>query len=230
MRVDAVSENAMLLEFGDVISEALVPVIMAVQRRIEAELSDVVIDLIPSYTTMLCVYDYNKVDTQWMADALQKLTRQVNVETERRLSGSRVDIPVWYDPEVGYDLETLADAKGLSVQAIADIHCAKEYLVFTIGFNPGFAFLGKVDDAIAMPRLSSPRAAVARGSVGIADTQTAVYPMQSPGGWNIIGRSPQRMFDRSRGDRCASLLRVGDRVRFRAIDRQEFDRLGGSHE
>ncbi|MEX1056618.1 MAG: carboxyltransferase domain-containing protein, partial [Natronospirillum sp.] len=95
------------------------------------------------------------------------------------------------------------------------------------GFNPGFAFMGKVDEAIASPRHRTPRAAVAPGSVGIADEQTAIYPLKSPGGWQIIGRSPARMFDPSGNLQHASLLQVGDQVRFQPIDRATFVNMGG---
>lgn len=227
MKLDVVSENAILIELGDSICESLIPKIVAVERAIEHALGDVLVDLIPSYTTLLCVYDPNKVNYQWMLRSLRQVVEQVESHPEASQQGNLVEIPVWYDPEVGYDLERIATLKEISVDALIDKHCSKEYQVFAIGFNPGFAFLGRVEECIATPRHTTPRAAVAPGSVGIADFQTAVYPIQSPGGWNIIGRSPQRMFDADRGDHEATLLQVGDRVRFAPIDRTTFIELGG---
>lgn len=227
MKLDVVSENAILVELGDSICESLIPRIVAVEHAIEQALGEVLVDLIPSYTTLLCVYDPNRVNYQWMLKTLSEVIDQVESHPEALSQGQLVEIPVWYDPEVGYDLERLADEKALSVEDLISKHSNKEYQVFAIGFNPGFAFLGRVDERIAAPRHTTPRSAVAPGSVGIADFQTAIYPIQSPGGWNIVGRSPQCMFDPDRSDHKATLLQVGDRVRFKSIDRSDFIELGG---
>lgn len=230
MKLEVVSENAILVKLGDSICETLIPRIVAVERAIEQALGDVLVDMIPSYTTLLCIYDLNKVDYLWMVSMLTRTINQLESHSEVATQGKRVDIPVWYDPQVGYDLERLAKRKGLSVEAVIATHSSKEYQVFAIGFNPGFAFLGRVDQSIATPRHTTPRSAVAPGSVGIADFQTAIYPIRSPGGWNILGRSPQRMFDPDRGDHQAALLQVGDRVSFRPINRSTFIELGGQLE
>jgi KipI family sensor histidine kinase inhibitor len=227
MQVRAVSESAVLVEFGREIDEALIPVIVAATDAIRKNLSSVLVDLIPSYTTLLCIYDCNQVDSQWMVHAVSRLVETSGVETGGDVRGRLVEIPVWYDPSVGYDLESLAKRSSLTVNEIIELHTGRDYQVFAIGFNPGFAFLGRLDERIVTPRHSSPRRSVAKGSVGIADAQTAVYPMQSPGGWNIVGRTPTPMFDTALSDSEASLLTVGDRVRFVAIDRPEFLDLGG---
>ncbi|MEX0623768.1 MAG: 5-oxoprolinase subunit PxpB [Saccharospirillum sp.] len=227
MQVRAVSENAVLIEFGQQIDEALIPVIAAATNTLTEQLSSVLIDLIPSYTTLLCIYDYNQVDSHWMIRTVQRLVDASVASAVLAESGRLVEIPVWYDPSVGYDLEALADSKAMSVIDLIELHTGRDYQVFAIGFNPGFAFLGRLDERIATPRHESPRKSVARGSVGIADAQTAVYPLPSPGGWNIVGRTPQPMFDASNRDGHASLLHVGDRVRFVPIDRSEFLTRGG---
>lgn len=227
MQVSVVSENAVQVEFGQDIDEALIPVIARAVELIRADLGPVLIDLIPSYTTLLCLYDYNRVDSQWMVRAVTRLLSAAETEQSQSVIGRLVEIPVWYDPGVGYDLETLAREKSMSVDDVIDMHTGREYQVFAIGFNPGFAFLGRLDERIAAPRRTTPRKKVMRGSVGIADAQTAVYPLSSPGGWNIVGRSPQRMFDASVSTGQASLLSVGDRVRFVPISRSEFITRGG---
>ncbi|HET8903688.1 MAG TPA: 5-oxoprolinase subunit PxpB [Saccharospirillum sp.] len=227
MQVSVVSENAVQVEFGRDIDEALIPVIARAVELIRADLGPVLIDLIPSYTTLLCLYDYNRVDSQWMVNAVTRLLSVAEAEQSRGVSGRLVDIPVWYDPSVGYDLEALAREKSMSVDDVIEVHTGREYQVFAIGFNPGFAFLGRLDERIATPRRNTPRKKVMRGSVGIADAQTAVYPLSSPGGWNIVGRSPQPMFDASCSTGQASLLSVGDRVRFVPISRSEFITRGG---
>lgn len=227
MQVSVVSENAVQVEFGVDIDEALIPVIARAVELIRAELGPVLIDLIPSYTTLLCLYDYNRVDSQWMVRAVTRLLSVAETEHSRGVKGRLVDIPVWYDPSVGYDLEVLARDKSMSIDDVIEVHTGREYQVFAIGFNPGFAFLGRLDERIATPRRTTPRKKVMRGSVGIADAQTAVYPLSSPGGWNIVGRSPQPMFDASGRTGQASLLSVGDRVRFVPISRSEFISRGG---
>jgi KipI family sensor histidine kinase inhibitor len=132
---------------------------------------------------------------------------------------------VYYHPESGADLEQLGAERGLSWQEVVDIHCGREYRVYAIGFAPGFAYLGDVDERIAAPRLSTPRQKVPRGAVAIADRQTAIYPAESPGGWNLIGRSPLRMFDPLTAPPMP--VAVGDRVRFSPIDRAAFLAAGG---
>lgn len=227
MRVHAVSEQAVQVEFGREIDEALIPVIARAVEAIRSELGPVIIDLIPSYTTLLCFYDYNQVDSRWMVREITRLLKGFDTDGPDSTRGRRIDIPVWYDPSVGYDLEALAQQKSMSITELIELHSGRDYQVFAIGFNPGFAFLGKLDERIATPRHSTPRRRVPAGSVGIADAQTAVYPLPSPGGWNIIGRTPQLMFDSSGSDGQASLLAVGDRVRFVPISQSEFHARGG---
>lgn len=134
-------------------------------------------------------------------------------------------LPVYYDESVGLDLADMAKDKRMSTQDIIDIHSQQEYFVYAIGFAPGFPYMGEVDESIATPRLANPRAKVPKGSVGIADRQTAVYPRQSPGGWNIIGRTPIEMFDTSYEG--FSYFRVGDKVKFMPISQDEFIKQGG---
>lgn len=227
MQVRAVSENAVLVEFGQQIDEALIPVIAAATDALWKQLASVLIDLVPSYTTLLCIYDHNQVDSGWMVRSVQRCVDASVPDNGIVTSGKLVEIPVWYDPRVGYDLEALAGSKALGINDLIELHTGRDYQVFAIGFNPGFAFLGRLDERIATPRRSTPRKSVARGSVGIADAQTAVYPLASPGGWNIIGRTPHAMFDASVTHGDASFLSVGDRVRFVPIDQEEFRALGG---
>ena len=134
-------------------------------------------------------------------------------------------LPVWYDLSVGPELTLLSQRSGLSVHDVIRRHSAHEYQVFALGFAPGFAFMGLVDEILATPRLSTPRKRVAAGSVGIAERQTAAYPVVSPGGWNLIGRTPAKLFDRERDG--YSLMQPGDTVRFEPVDHAEFISLGG---
>ena len=148
-----------------------------------------------------------------------------NVSTPATVERRTVVLPVYYAPEAGIDLESLAERAGLPISKVIDLHAGAEYRVYAIGFAPGFAYLGEVDERIAAPRLATPRASVPRGSVAIADRQTAVYPSVSPGGWNLIGRCPVPMFDPS-AQPCMPVA-VGDTVRFEPISREHFLTLGG---
>ena len=135
-------------------------------------------------------------------------------------------MPVYYGPEVGLDLDEVCDYSGLSRDEVVRIHSEQTYRVYAIGFSPGFAYLGITDQRIALPRKATPRQKVPTGSVGIAGSQTAIYPSATPGGWQIVGRTPQKMIDWD-SDSLA-LVAVGDKVRFRSIDRQQYLELGGS--
>lgn len=227
MKLSPVSENAVLITLGDEISEALTPRILTLKSLVEDHLGSALLDIIPSYTTLLVVYDLNRLTLEGVRTRLRHCLAELNDAPALAADGRHVDIPVWYDPAVGYDLETLARDRNLSVDEVIRLHTGKTYQVFALGFNPGFGFLGKVDNRLVSPRHATPRDQVAAGSVGIADAQTAVYPKASPGGWQIIGRSPARLFDPDKPLDEAALFRVGDRVRFRAISRDEFVALGG---
>jgi len=204
------------------------PATMALLRNACASLrnalADAIIDLVPSYASLLVLYDPLKTD----AFAVQRALRAAFSASATPAADStarRVELPVYYSPEAGPDLEALAQRAGLSTEQVIALHSACDYRVYAIGFAPGFAYLGEVDARIAAPRLATPRLRVPRGAVAIADRQTAVYPAVSPGGWNLIGLSPTRMFDPSR--QPAMPIAVGDTVHFRPIDKSEFLALGG---
>lgn len=225
MKVTAVSENAILVSLADEISESTLPRLKRLENQIEQDLGDALLDLVPSYTTLLCIYDVNQLDYLAAIARIERVARTLSDTATTSLTGREIEIPVFYDPSVGYDLERMSKEKQLDIDELIDLHCTRIYRVFAIGFLPGFGFMGSVDARLATPRQSTPRSAVAAGSVGIADIQTAVYPQQSPGGWNIIGRSPTKLFDTS--NEHPALLQVGDQVRFTPINRNIFLKMGG---
>ncbi len=172
---------------------------------------------------LLLQYDLLQLDP---GEARARIAAALSDLRPKRQDGGRLHIlPTWYDPRVGPDLEPLARRKQLGVAELIRRHSQREYRVFALGFSPGFAFMGLVEEALAAPRLATPRQRIAAGSVGIAERQTAVYPQASPGGWNLLGRCPVRLFDLTLDG--YSLLRAGDRVRFEPIGHAEFVRLGG---
>lgn len=226
--ISCVSDDSLLITLGNEIDPNLTPHIAALCTLIEECREGWLVDLVPSYTTLLVVYDPLRIDFRGarsrLSSLVEKLERQWQQRASVNRSGTLHRIPVYYSAESGPDLEALASTKGLSVAEVIRRHTATEYQVYAVGFLPGFGFLGSVDETIAAPRLDTPRGQVPAGSVGIANRQTAIYPKASPGGWRLIGRSPTRMFDPGQ----LSLLKVGDRVQFHAISRSEFLDLGGS--
>ena len=224
--ISIAGENALIVYFGDAPSDSIALQVTTTATQLRSDLGELLIDLVPSYASLLVIYDAFKTDHHAVRNAIRQALRQHPTAAVAAQPGSMVTLPVYYSRESGPDLQQLADNAGLSVDEVIAIHQQSDYRVYAIGFAPGFAYLGEVDPRIAAPRLATPRQKVPRGAVAIADRQTAVYPAQSPGGWNLIGLCPQRMFD---PDAEPSMpVQVGDTVRFKAIDKQTFLAMGGS--
>ncbi len=222
-RVEVAGENALIVYFGEVASPGVSAQVQVAAERLRAALGERLIDLVPSYASLLVIYDLWRCDHFDVRRCLNEVLAAL--EAGQAQEGRLVTLPVYYGTDAGPDLDALARRAELSTEEVIRIHQAQEYRVYAIGFAPGFAYLGEVDPRIAAPRLATPRQRVPRGAVAIADQQTAVYPAVSPGGWNLIGLCPQRMFDPD-ADPCMP-VQVGDRVRFEAISRSEFEALGG---
>ena len=223
MELHSAGENALILYLGDETSPAVSARVQAAAVAIEHALGDDLIDLVPSYASLLIIYNAFTTDHLAVAHTVRDCVSRLSAATTEE--GKLVVLPVYYHPEAGEDLEALAARTDLSVAEVIALHSENEYRVYAIGFAPGFAYLGEVDARIAAPRLATPRQKVPRGAVAIADRQTAVYPAVSPGGWNLIGRCPVRMFDPEAEPTMP--VCVGDRVLFEPIDRERFLALGG---
>lgn len=220
--IQPISEDAVLLSFGTSIDPDLTPVITAWCHAIRDRLGDVLTDLVPSYASIIVYYEPSLTDFRDFIGSLRSIAGNLP-ESCSTSGGQQIELPVWYHPSVGPDLEALASACKMSVDAVIHKHTATVYQVYALGFSPGFGFMGQVHPAIARARLERPRVRVPGGSVGIANRQTAVYPSPSPGGWQLIGRCPTRLFS----EKDLALLSVGDTVRFRAVDHHTFLSLGG---
>jgi len=223
-RLQVAGEAAVIVYVAAAPSPAVSVRIQRLEARLRELLGNQIEDLIPSYASLLILFDAHRTDHYHVATCVREALREPE-EDGGEIQGRVVEIPVYYAPESGADIEALGERSGLGWEGVAKVHAELEYRVYAIGFAPGFAYLGEVDERIAAPRLATPRTDVPRGAVAIADRQTAVYPAPSPGGWNLIGRSPLRMFDPAAEDPMP--VRVGDRVRFTPINRADFDRLGG---
>jgi KipI family sensor histidine kinase inhibitor len=223
LELHAAGESALMLYLGETTSPTVSARVQAAAAAIEANLGDDLVDLVPSYASLLIIYDALRTDHLSVAHRVRSVVAELT--DSAGAEGRRVTLPVYYAPESGADLAALAERARLSIEEVITLHTAVEYRVYAIGFAPGFAYLGQVDERIAAPRLATPRLQVPRGAVAIADRQTAVYPAVSPGGWNLIGRCPVRMFDPATTPTMP--VAVGDRVRFEPIGRDRFLTLGG---
>lgn len=223
-RIEVAGENAFIVYFGEQMSGVVADRVQLAVRQVRHQLAGPLIDLIPSYASLLVIYDTLQIGPGKFRAQLEACLAKSPLGEEAS-KGRAVMLPVYYAPEAGPDLAAMAVAKGLSVAEVIRLHHAPEYRVYAIGFAPGFAFLGEVDERLATPRLTTPRARVPRGAVGIADRQTAVYPSETPGGWNLIGRCPVRMFDPA--EFPSMPVAVGDRVRFEPINHARYLELGG---
>ncbi|WP_341708019.1 5-oxoprolinase subunit PxpB [Halopseudomonas sp.] len=221
LRIESAAIDSLMVRLFDQIDEANMPWLMAAAEELRTAFGAQLIDLVPSYTTLLLHYDLHALSE---ADAIALIRSSLhNLQPLTNETGTLHAIPVWYHQSVGPELPAIAQRAGLSPEQVIAQHCSRDYPVFTLGFAPGFAYMGLVDEALASARLATPRQRVPKGSVGIAERQTAIYPLTSPGGWNLIGRCPLTLFSAEHG----SLLQPGDRVRFVSIDHAEFIRLGG---
>jgi inhibitor of KinA len=203
-------DSAILVEYGREIDPEVNRRVQALARLLEADGRAGVGEAVAGYSTLTVHYDSmriaNKEILTWMQECVARAGEAALPEPQR------VEIPVVYGGEHGPDLEFVARHAGLTPAEVVRIHAAGEYRVYMIGFTPGFPYLGGLDERIACPRLESPRSRVAAGSVGIAGSQTGIYPIDSPGGWRIIGYTPLRLFDPFTTPPC--LLSAGDHVKF----------------
>ncbi|SMM98793.1 Allophanate hydrolase 2 subunit 1 [uncultured Candidatus Thioglobus sp.] len=220
----AAGEDSILIYFGDTIHPKLITIISNATAQLKLQLDDLIIDLTPAYTSLLVHYNLNKINHQDFCEKVENCLSQLD-ENAAALSSKLIHIPVYYSFDTGLDLEAMLATKNLDLNSFIAIHSSTEYLVYAIGFSPVFAFLGEVDARIQTPRLATPRISIPAGSVGIADSQTAIYPTQSSGGWNIIGRTP---LDLSLNNpKNIDKFNLGDRVKFTPITRAEYLAQGG---
>jgi inhibitor of KinA len=226
MRITPASDSALLVRFGDSISFEAHLRVIALFQALEQLRDHRIRNLHPAYASLLIDF-YPLSSTQ---DELKSLVLSLSSKLEglQGLTADLVEIPVCYEAEFAPDLANVAEHLRLSAEQVVTLHAAGEYRVYFLGFSPGFAYLGGVSQALQVPRLETPRTHVRAGSVGLAGEQTGIYPSDSPGGWQLIGRTPQRMFDPSKDP--PSRLRPGDRVRFRRISRVEFEQLARDQE
>jgi inhibitor of KinA len=218
-------DSAIVVEFGKIISGEILNKVRAFSKLLELHDFPEMIEIVPAYSTVTVYYDPCKVSRKDYPNSYTKVERQLRIllfemKSLPENSSEIIKIPVCYGGEYGPDLEYVAEMNGISPQDVINFHIEPKYLVYMIGFAPGFPYLGGMSEKIATPRKAVPRASIPEGSVGIAGKQTGIYPISTPGGWQLIGQTPFRLFDFGRNP--ASLLKAGDKVKFVQIDATEF--------
>jgi len=217
-------EQGLTVELGDAVDEEVNDRVHLLAAAVRRDLSALVEEVVPTYRSALLVFDPLRVTRAELVQRVRKLLETpppprpsppAGERGEERAAFRIVHVPVCYGGELGPDLGFVAEHAGLSPDEVVRLHAEPLYRVYMLGFTPGFPYLGGLSPRIAAPRLDQPRARVAAGSVGIAGPQTGIYPIESPGGWRVIGRTPLRLFDPAAVE--PFLLRAGDRLRFRAV-------------
>lgn len=224
-------ECAVIIEWSGKISEEIQRQVQAAARHIEDQPFAGLVECIPSYTTVSVHYEPSKMRKpelfptagEYVCSMLGDLLSQWDVSSEG--DSVIVDIPVCYGGEYGPDLEEVAALNRLTAAEVIRLHSEGRYLVYALGFAPGFPYIGGMDERISAPRKKTPRLNIPAGSVGIAGSQTGIYPIETPGGWQIIGRTPLALFQPERNP--PTLLEGGCRLRFQPITEEEYRKLEG---
>jgi inhibitor of KinA len=237
-RIFPLGDSAITLDFGNVIDETFNQKVITLFKSFNKERLSGIIETVPAYSSLTIYYDVfqlrklvpaDKTVYEWMVEQIEQ---RLQLPTQEDSSSSRlVKIPVCYEKEFAPDIDDISVMKNLSVLEVIRIHTSKMYRVYMLGFLPGFAYMGEVEKEIEMPRKSQPRQKVEAGSIGIAGRQTGIYPLTSPGGWQIIGRTPLKLFEASPKpspkerafEDSICLLHPGDIVQFYSITKDEFE-------
>lgn len=221
MTLAPLGDSALVVSWSEELDDAVLGRVSALADTIVRAAIPGVVDVVPAFATVTVYFVLHEVGpVPRLEEQVLALARRVEESLVSAPEPRTIHIPVCYGGEYGPDLEPIAQAARLTVSQATAMHRTAEYRVHAIGFMPGFGYLGGLPEKLHAPRRATPRPSVAAGSVGIGGPQTGIYPMTTPGGWNIIGRTPLHMFDPSRED--SSLLRVGDRVVFHPISELEF--------
>ncbi len=211
-------DRGLLLEFGDEISREINEKVRRMALAIQAEAIEGILETVPTYRSLLIIYNPILLP---IADLKKRLKRIEEGLQQTPLQDPKLTrIPVVYGSIYGPDLESVAKYLQTSPEEIIRLHCSKPYLIYMVGFMPGYPYMGELPQALVVPRLKTPRLLVPKGSVAIAQRQTGIYSMESPGGWQILGRTPVELFDPEKDP--PALLQMGDFVQFYPVSEKEF--------
>lgn len=212
-------DRGLLLEFGDEISPEVNEKVRQMALTIQTQHIDGIIEIVPTYCALLIIYNPLAISIGELKERLQQIEaglKKINFPRPRLIR-----IPVVYGGDYGPDLISVATYHHISPDEVIRLHCSKSYLVYMVGFMPGFPYMGDLPEGLTTPRLKTPRLSVPKGSVAIAHRQTGIYPMESPGGWQILGRTPVKLFHLDKDPPV--LIQMGDLVSFYPISEREFE-------
>jgi inhibitor of KinA len=224
-RIYAIHDRALTIEFSTSISEEINLLVMRLHASLEKKSFDGFIESVPSYSSLTVYFNEHVSIANVEAILLQRYTQCVesfsSTNSDHTIQSIKHIIPVCYDPSYGLDIVGVAEEKNLSIDEIIELHTTQLFRVYMIGFIPGFAYMGTLPAILETKRKNVPRLEVPKGSVAIAGLQTGIYPATIPGGWNILGRTPINLFDKTK-EPC-SFLCAGDLVQFQSITKEEFE-------
>ena len=215
-------DQAIVIQLGDMISKDIHQHITSICNFLEEYSFEGFIEYVPAFTTVSIFYDPLITEYETVEPLMQEMLEAIS-EEEVKAAAVTIEIPVLYGGLQGPDLSFVAAHAGMTEAEVIDLHTSAEYLVYMIGFAPGFPYLGGLDERIVVPRKETPGAAIPAGAVGIAGAQTGIYPIETPGGWQIIGQTPLKLFDVERHP--PALLKAGNSLRFMAITEAEFEEI-----
>lgn len=221
IHIVAAGDTSLLVEFGQEISPEINRKISTTVQLMREQHMEGVVDVIPTFCSLLINYDPRVISYEQLKTRMQEL---VKLDIKSEAGKKRIfEIPVCYGGVYGPDIENIAKHAGLTVEEVIKIHTSADYLIYMLGFLPGFCYLGGLDERIHTPRLANPRLKISAGSVGIGGSQTGIYPMDSPGGWQLMGMTPVKTYDPNR--EVPILVEAGDYIRFVPVDEQEYKRI-----
>ncbi|MEK3646585.1 5-oxoprolinase subunit PxpB [Aeribacillus sp. FSL M8-0235] len=219
--IQPLGDTGIIIQFGTEISEAIYQQIRQYVYRLEQSRIEGIVEWVPAYTTLAVFYRPNIISYDELSQKLLKIGEKI--ESMPVPDPIVIEIPTLYGKEAGPDIQFVAETNGLSEEEVVKIHSSSDYLIYMIGFVPGFPYLGGMDKRIAAPRKKTPRSRIPAGSIGIAGEQTGIYPLETPGGWQIIGRTPVKLYDPQKQDPI--LLKAGDYIRFVPITEREYEKI-----
>ena len=211
-------DSGLLIQFEQVISPAINQRIAAIVKLIRAQQISGIIDMIPTYCSLLINYNPQAISYKELHHRIESIVK-MDTKTES-ITKKVYEIPTCYGGKYGPDLKNIAEHAGLSEEEVIRIHSSSDYLIYMLGFLPGFTYLGGLDERIHTPRLANPRVLIPAGSVGIGGSQTGIYPVDSPGGWQLRGMTPVKTYDPNRAEPI--LVQAGDYIRFVPVSEEEY--------
>jgi inhibitor of KinA len=214
-------DRALVVEFGDSIEEGINSKIRSLTLAIEREGILGIIETIPTYRSLMVIYEPMIIELGQLIDIVKSI--EIKIDEMKLPQAKVIEIPTLYGGKYGPDIDFVASHNKISSDEVIKIHTSPEYLIYMIGFTPGLPYLGGMKDKIATPRLQNPRVKIPVGSVGIAGGQTGIYPIESPGGWQLIGRTPVKLYEPYRKEPI--LLNAGDYLKFVQIDENEYKNI-----